>query len=402
MIRSAILGFEERLTEALATLSPIAPAPTKPKTEPKTKPESKPEVIPRKPDPFNPVKPQVVPKPKLYIDEITFIVRTIRETYEDEVNPSTQEFWSSKEGRSLLQRHPVLSKHGEKLARSAYEFTAEKMRKYNLSVDQLMHIFAQIIQKEAAHKEQLEELAKEIVSKIWGIEKNQLQAELTNQVDQGTEEEEEEEEEEELDEPMQKLVNKRLTLNTMTQGSATHAMFTMHHLVDKAIQKIDPELLELYNKISAGSMHHYWLIDIPAIMANILQMKAGISSVEWAEKQKPIVKTRAICFPVLCQELSKGVMELITSIGYSHHDPETQHKIIKYADKVDFEPWQIQIGPELWRRFLKALPRTGYKLADVIYKLSLQEPDELHEIIELIIDDPQKGSEALAQILHDD
>ena len=42
------------------------------------------------------------------------------------------------------------------------------------------------------------------------------------------------------------IVNKRLTLNLLIQGAATHGHWAAHQLVAKELADIDPELFDTY------------------------------------------------------------------------------------------------------------------------------------------------------------
>jgi hypothetical protein len=143
----------------------------------------------------------------------------------------------------------------------------------------------------------------------------------------------------------------------------------MHYLVEKAIQQIDPQLMELYNKLAIGSVHSYWLYDIAAMLQQLATTKVGVEKVKFSETGEPMIMAKAIVFPVLCQELSKGVMEVLTMHHISGLDEPTQKAVVKHADKLEDEPWLIQVGPQLWRAFLKVVPKK-IKLAELISTLS--------------------------------
>ncbi len=57
-------------------------------------------------------------------------------------------------------------------------------------------------------------------------------------------------------------INKRLTLNLLIQGAATHTFMTSHHLVKSDLEAINPKLIGLYDKITVGSFLGYWIGDL--------------------------------------------------------------------------------------------------------------------------------------------
>lgn len=374
------------------TGTPTAPA--KPKTKPLTKPFS----------PFNPPKPKVTPRPKATVDFMVYFFANsvMKEAYEDEAHPNVQSFWRDlpQSGHAFSQ-HPILSKHGHDLSQSAYNYVNQRRQQQGAANPQ--QIFMQILRLEAQHQDQLVELAKEVTARIWGIDKNQLNGELTTQIDLTPSEPDqnpEEQEEPEITPEGQRQINKRLSMNTMTQGAAVHQMQTMHHLVDQAINAIDPRLLQLYTQLATGSVHQYWLMDIPNILGNLANMKAGEERVDFPEGEEgqPTVMAQAVCFPVLCQELSKGVMELLTMHHLSSLDEPTARAVVHHADKLEHEPWQIQVGPELWRRFLSVIPRK-VNLSELVAKFSQLDPDEVHDILEKVISNPEHAREILGELM---
>jgi hypothetical protein len=68
------------------------------------------------------------------------------------------------------------------------------------------------------------------------------------------------------------------------------------------------------------------------------------------------VVARGWIWPILSHELVKGTAELICMHGLSQVDSATYQKVVKAADRIEYEPWMLQVGPELWRRLLPLLP----------------------------------------------
>ena len=372
--------------------TPVAPTktPTKAPTKSPSKPKKEPKWDPNRK--WSP-KPGPNPRPKALV-QITFL-----EEYGDEVNPSISRFWSELPGGDHpYSKHPIMSIYGDTLSKAGYQHTKDRMDKVqSVAGPQLQRMIYQIMRLEAAHKEELENAAVQVVSEIWGVPDHLLHAMLTTEVEsaEGEDEEEEQEERGELTPELAPEVNKRVTMNTMTQGAAIHSMMTAHHMAKQAVNAIDPDLISLYDKFSSGSHGMYWIIDFAAMMEQLAGMQIGSSSLKF-DDETPQIEARAIMFPILIQELIKGVMELLTYHHISDLEPETGRKVIQHADRLEHEPWQIQIGPELWRRFLKVANQVTsgeIGVADIIGALSTQPPDDVHKIVMLVLDD--KGEEAL-------
>jgi predicted TIM-barrel fold metal-dependent hydrolase len=146
----------------------------------------------------------------------------------------------------------------------------------------------------------------------------------------------------------------------------------------------------------------YWLIDIPAIFANLGAMAVGSTKVEYPEEEdgEPTIQARGIIFPVLAQEMNKGVAELLSHHGLADLDEPTTGTVLRHADDIKHEPYLMQVGPEMWRRFLKVKPRE-LPLSDLYMALSKQEPDELHKIIAAAIEDPENAKAMLSELVEE-
>ena len=66
----------------------------------------------------------------------------------------------------------------------------------------------------------------------------------------------------------QLLVNKRLSLNLLIQGSATHAFLSAHHLAAEALNELNPEFLNHYDQLMVCVNLGYWVGMVPMISGN--------------------------------------------------------------------------------------------------------------------------------------
>ena len=76
---------------------------------------------------------------------------------------------------------------------------------------------------------------------------------------------------------------------------------------------------------------------------------------EDAEYGKPKIIARGINFPVLVHECFKGFLDFIAINGISknsvgEYDEELWNKVKEQEDIVNYESWDIRLGPEIWRR----------------------------------------------------
>ncbi len=62
------------------------------------------------------------------------------------------------------------------------------------------------------------------------------------------------------------LINKRLTLNLLIQGAATHAFLSAHYVVEAELNALNPKLIPLYDQVSVGGFLSCWYGDLVLIL----------------------------------------------------------------------------------------------------------------------------------------
>lgn len=361
--------------------APVAPDETE-VAEPDIIPDiGEPEKKPRR-SPFRPPRPEIDPEP-----QNNFIL----EDYEDEAHPSTVEWFRSKP----VQEHPILTKYGPQLAKGAFNYTKNRLQTLNAAdakdMAQYINIFREIMRIESAHKQELNDMAKDIVSELYGIDKNQLEIEDTVKPNETESQTEWSERGAKIDDRVKKHIHMRATMNMLSHGAAVHQMMTLHHMVKDALDKIDPKLVRLYDQLSAGSMHNYWFWNIRQIGEMLKGAVAGSTKVEYKEENGedvPVVKAAAMCFPILVQELSKGVMQMLSHHHIGKLDKATLQRVLAEADKLELEPFFIMVGPELWRKTLQISQSLNLPMAEMISAIASHEPDEVHDLIDKIQSNP--------------
>lgn len=318
--------------------------------------------------------------------------------YQQYAHPSVQDYWRGLPAgeQELLSQHPLFRQHGEELSRGGYNRVHRRSTELQTGPHEGMALYQQIMQHEAQHAEQLEQLAKQAVAQVWGIDPSMLEGELTQDVSVPAGERPQAAE---MSPAVRQQINKRLTLNSLSHGAAVHQMQTLHYVVADALQRIDPELVDLYSKLSSAATQMHWMVDVGQFVAQMAgqAQSGGSEEVQFDQQGNPKVVAKAICFPILAQELSKGVMELLTMHGLSDLDEQTAQAVIESADDPRQDIWLTQAGQELWRKFLAALPQ-GTNMAEVVAALSKQSPEEVQRIMEAIVNNPQAAGGYLRQL----
>jgi hypothetical protein len=116
---------------------------------------------------------------------------------------------------------------------------------------------------------------------------------------------------------------------------------------------------------------------------------AGFGGVRRVGDQFQVVG-RGWNWPILSHELVKGTVELICLHGLSALDDDTYRRVLRAADRPEYEPWLLQAGCELWRRLLPLLP-DDRPVADMVMHLARLPARELHDLMLAVLQDPTRA-----------
>lgn len=356
-----------------------APAPTKPVTKPDTDTPTKPTTPRRRSVPSPSTSPTPAPKAKTLMGEESEIMKKIIDRYMSAFN---------------------------KLSEADYDkiFDPETLNKLKGSVKQriqgknpmqimgnLMQLAQQIMQLEKGNEDLLEQLAYDVVYEAYPYLKSnedvieidakivpQPQVKEALQPNSPQEEDIDElsvEEEQEMMDDIAEDLKKRRIINAITQGASTFSK-SAHYLQQEYIDIIGGQgTSDKYRDLMQAALD---LIDFSVGAggmnmggADLESSATGAESVFYDfEKEKWIIKARAIVFPVLILEIVKGMYEIIGLFGFS--DLERGEKVVKFTDKITNEPEDIAYGQ------LKA-----EKIQDLINKLEVNvTPEERDDFLQ--------------------
>ena len=377
-----------KLKNLLLEDSQTAPAPTKPDTKPDVKPGT-----PSKPSPRRRSVPSPStspnPAPKALIDEESEIMKKIIDRY---------------------------MKAFKDLHEAEYDkiFDPETLGKLKGSVAQriqgkdprqvmgnLMQLAQQIMQLERGNEDLLEQLAYDVVYEAYPYLKSnqdviEIDAKIVpqpqvkealkpNSPDEEDIEELSIEEEEQMMLDIADDLKKRRLINAVTQGGSTFSK-SAHYIQQEYIDIIGGEgTSDKYRDLMQAALDMIdFVVGLPGMRANLgndLEDNAtGAESVFYDfEKEKWIIKARAIVFPVLILEIVKGMYEIIGLFGFS--DLERGEKVVKYTDKIQNEPEDIAYGQMITKNLFDIInkletnvtPEERDDFLQDIYKLSNNE-----------------------------
>lgn len=269
----------------------------------------------------------------------------------------------------------------------------------------MMHsqeLLKSIMTIERPYRTQLEKLAVYIVTKMYPIISDnniQIQAKITDQITGLSGDNEEESD----NTPQLTDLNnsKRRIINSITQGGSLRGSFAFY-LFNDNLNKINSTLVTQYGDLLKNSYGIYdddnTIAMMLAMLANNQQTNGGMSHTEYNEESGFIIKAQALCFPILLQEIIKGLYEIISLEGFTS-DTETNKTIVKQVDKISNEPEDIRYGKyiydginKLYISFQYDDPRVREYFLTELYKLP---NNEFIEFIENMIHEKLTSTQQL-------
>jgi hypothetical protein len=317
----------------------------------------------------------------------------------ERMDPNLERKLASPEG--MYATNPAMKKGVEdvqRLVSKRFQKVADKLRQVTgiqdlsskqvqgMVYQEMMRKLPNIMRIEAAHRDELIELAKEASLDDAEVPEGRYQIEASlGMPDTGNfrmepedDEDEEEEDEEKLqfpsfdldeltDEEILELEkHKRNIINALIQGAAKkgHYLFQKPD-VKSRLDAIDPSLYGDYLGIMAINDFMYFSMEqMIEQMSQTGQGVAGKVELDDADdeegeegEEQPDTKIIAtgLIFPILCHEIIKGLEEAKGRAGLPS-DPGMREKVLGQTDVLSNEPMQLRIGPEIVEKIRFALP----------------------------------------------
>jgi hypothetical protein len=306
-------------------------------------------------------------------------------------------------GETPMSQSPFIPKKGEGERQSFEEIAAtkrfrdviQKLERYlgvnvpnNMTGLQmmLMRLFNEVSRFESTRKEELENLAEELVSSELVDPKYaefiKFDPKLVGMGDAGSEnfqsEPEEfssedielafEDPEEELEdfvdafEHFDYLVAKRRFMNAIIQGAAKKGHY-MFELIRERLEEMEPGITDKYGALMAMNDYLYWMLPPESVeqMAAAGQNMGGSEEIETEKDDEGeetgnyVIRAKAVMFPILVHELIKGYYDILGA-GSIPEDPILGQMVVAKADTLTGEIFDIIIGTYLWEKLLESYP----------------------------------------------
>ncbi len=276
-----------------------------------------------------------------------------------------------------------------------------------------MMLMQEIMMVEDPDKDRLQDLAIELVREMYNVpdsldlnalleQKNPQDFDDESSSDEEDDDDDVEEISEERKLELNHFIEKRRILNSIVHGCAVHQWTSAYYIVQDRLNDINPELLPRYNKVAALVNYFNWMMYFePMFDMGQMPVSQGINKVSVSEQK---IDAYGINFPVLIHELSKGVIDYITTAGVPNlEDDGVNAQELQYiydeADNYAHEQWHYFFGPTLWRALLETADVGSEDLIPIIRKMSEMNYEDLHEFCTNVVFYPKEfGVKAMNDI----
>lgn len=193
-------------------------------------------------------------------------------------------------------------------------------------------------------------------------------------------------------------VMKRRFLDALCMGIALKLSTNISESLSEEISRLDPSLPELYKKITTLNRYLLFTIDELEMTDNDKKQIGTFELKLGSEDVKSHIEAQGMIFPVLLCESIRGILELFISHGL----PEKMDMAKMVLGKSDFlkaEPWDMRIGPHLWRMLSKSL--TDVDFTDMPYllkRISSLKADKFNFLMKEVLAGTKKGRSIMASI----
>lgn len=194
-----------------------------------------------------------------------------------------------------------------------------------------------------------------------------------------------------------KAIAKRRLVNSLIQGAAyTYAKKAT--LYEDDINRINQDLCRLYDEIRI--INDYLLFTKQEKMTDEKPMQGSYVEVRLGQAEsKTSIDSQGIIFPLLFQEAIKGMFELFSAHGLPKDVSKAQY-VVRKADFLLAEPWDLRLGVGLWDKLFSKIEDTN--LIPYVFTSFVRLPiDEFNTTTKEILSNTEKGDEIMVSLIGD-
>lgn len=193
-------------------------------------------------------------------------------------------------------------------------------------------------------------------------------------------------------------LDKKKGIYAFAEGAVDNAT-NLYRNIDELVD-INPQLSNNYNKIMYGAKYLNYVTN-----SDDDKVYGGDYSCEYKKNSNdtitPTIKVKAIAFPILVQEMYRGVMEVLSTHGI--HDNDTIAEYVQDNDDyAECQPWYSKFGPRIWKKFCGNISKDDNKLKYEVYaKLIKKEPKQFLDSVKEIIANTRKAKVIIDEIINE-
>jgi len=265
-------------------------------------------------------------------------------------------------------------------------FYYDKLGEVNRTSSELFMLYKSLYAKiqsiEKPIKEKLEQLASDTIRKLYDIPAQiNLNSKIINESEINFSEPQLQLSE--LTYELKEEIHKRVILNSVVNGSSVHIWKSICFLIKDDIDKLNPNLFELY--VSYSALVNYILWQQDASMNNINNkhiQKNGICDIDF---KNFTLNSNGVNFQVLLLETNKVALHYLTCNAIPKHFNENELRTYYYlADNYQDEFWHNLLSPTIWIDLLETAQINSDIIPKLIHKLTSLNNDKLTELFILI------------------
>lgn len=194
-------------------------------------------------------------------------------------------------------------------------------------------------------------------------------------------------------------IEKRRILDAIIMGGA-YRMSNMDEFYLRDLYRIEKELIPMYEEMDA--LYQYLLFNIqPKMNDKEPNLDGYVETVLGKDGEKTTIKAQGKTFPILLHELIKGLMELFIAKGLPS-DPKRVNLIVRQADYMLAEPWDMRMGVKLWDMVVTGDDGNGIDTDIIPYylsELSRMEQKEFFSGMREIVSETRSGDNVKNMLL---
>lgn len=191
-------------------------------------------------------------------------------------------------------------------------------------------------------------------------------------------------------------VFKRRTINALIMGAAlTYSNLPKEFVGD--VYEIDPELPKLYKQYNL--LNNLLLFEKPTEITEDNKQQGGLVRVNLGNGiKRTAIEAYGKNFPILLCESIRGFMELFASHGLPEEKSEAEF-VMKKADFLAAEPWDMRLGPVMWKSLVSAIGGVESTfLPSIFMKLTSLPATDFFHIMSEILAETEEGDEIMSSI----